>query len=474
MHPRNDRENLREPVRRGGEAGAKVIPFAGLRRRPAERGVQPLPTGVDPTAGLADGADPLGGHLALALGRLLRRSRPAGQGCAVAIMQFAETGLLSETFGGDLGRRLGPVVRERLAAALRPDDALVPLEGGTFALLLDGLADREAALAEVQRLRQVAGGTCHLNGLRFRLTAKVGMVLAPAHGTEPDDLVRYARVALRHAAASTTSDLECFEPAMLERLREQVWMAAELQQAVQAGRLELHYQPQYELASGAMVSTEALLRLRDAGGELIGPDRFIGIAEETGLIVEIGRWVIREACRQLAQWRAEGFALRGMAVNLSPRQLLDMELIPTIHPAVKQNRLDYADLELEITEAQMIENLPVVGEVLEEIAELGVRIAVDDFGTGYSSLAYLSRLPLHRLKIDRSLVADAEGSRRAARIVAAVVAIADELQVDVVAEGIETERQRELVAEAGCQVGQGFLMARPMPPGQLLRRAAHC
>jgi EAL domain-containing protein (putative c-di-GMP-specific phosphodiesterase class I) len=220
--------------------------------------------------------------------------------------------------------------------------------------------------------------------------------------------------------------------------------------------------------TGQPVSAEALLRLRDETGALLTPDRFIGIAEETGLIAPMGRWVIREACRQLTEWRAAGLEMRRVAVNVSPRQLLDEALIPTIRTAVHENGLAYADLELELTEALVIENLPVVSGVLREIDSLGVHLSVDDFGTGYSGLAYLARLPLKRLKVDRSFVQGAVDDPRAGEIVRAVVTMARQLRLQVTAEGIETEAQRRLVAESGCELGQGFLMARPMPPSQLL------
>lgn len=460
---------VQSPASSGAPGSGTVVPFqAPLRATPTspKRPGQAMNEQADLYA-----EGPVCPHLWLGVGQLLQRRRSASEVFAFAIVQFAERSLLEETFGAEVGHRLGSLIQDRLQRVLRSSDRLVLLNDGGFAVLLDALEDRAAALHELHRIYQDIGGGYQVDGLRLRLTPRMGAVVAGSEEYAPEDLVRHARVALRHAEAGSSGGLECFEPAMLARLRERVRIAGELQQAIQAGRLELHYQPQYELGSGAMVSTEALLRLRDAAGGLVGPDCFIGIAEETGLIVEMGRWVIREACRQLAQWRAEGFELQRMAVNLSPRQLLDMELVPTIRRAVADSGLDYEDLELEITEAQMIENLPLVAEILEEIAELGVRIAVDDFGTGYSSLAYISRLPLHRLKIDRSLVVDAEGSRRAARIVAAVVAIADELGLDVVAEGIETGRQRALVAEAGCKLGQGFLLGRPVPPGQLLQRA---
>ena len=407
------------------------------------------------------------GLLALAVSDLLHRSGRADRMAALAIIHFTEHRLLEETFGRKVGARLEVGLQSRLVEVLRPGDHCVPLEHDTFVVLLDELAGEPSAITETRRLCREAGGTVRLDGFRFTLTCKAGVVVIPVDGAEPDNLLRYARIALRHAIASPTNDVQRYESQMLTGMREQIAMAAELQYAIDGDRLELHYQPQYSLSNGELVGAEALMRLRDTDGDLVMPDRFIGIAEETGLIVEMGRWALYEACRQLAEWRGRGMQLRHVAVNLSPRQLLDAELIPTIRSAVRRSGLAFSDLELELTEAQMIENLPLVNHLLEEIAALGVRIAVDDFGTGYSSLAYLSRLPLHRLKLDRALVQSATGDRRAAQIVAAVVAMARELDLEITAEGIETVDHHRLVAEAGCQLGQGFLMARPMPAPEL-------
>jgi EAL domain-containing protein (putative c-di-GMP-specific phosphodiesterase class I)/GGDEF domain-containing protein len=446
-----------------------VVDLAAFRRAAERRrtGTASQPRSGLPGLAEADTEAAIDGPLALALGDLLKRSRTADRVAALAVIRFTERRLLEETYGRAIAARLDARLQARLGAVLRPGDRCLPLEHDTFVVLLHDLAAEGSAMTETRRLCRETGGTVQLDGFRFTLTSKAGVAVTPADGAEPDTLLRYARIAMRHAAACTTSDVQRYKPHMLSAMREQVAMAGELQQAIDDDRLELHYQPQYALGSGELVSAEALMRLRDETGALVMPDRFIGIAEETGLIVEMGRWAIETACRQLADWRAEGRLLRHVAVNLSPRQLLDSELIPTIKAAVLKAGLAFTDLELELTEAQMIENLPLVNNVLDEIAALGVRIAVDDFGTGYSSLAYLSRLPLHRLKIDRSLVQAATADRRAAQIVAAVVAMARELGLKVTAEGIETEAHHRLVTEAGCHLGQGFLMARPVPAANL-------
>ena len=466
MATHNDRNPAGAPgvERTGTSAPGNVVPFARPCRketddhRPRRANEAVLPN--------VDGL--LSGSLALALGDLLSRPRAQDRVCAIGVMHIAEFRLLDESLGDAVGRQLDGLIQQRVNHVLRGGDAILRVDRDVYAVLLDDLSDRAAVAAVMGRVQAATSGAYRLEGLRFSLHAKAGIALYPENTREPEELVRFARVALRHASQESAADLTFFDPSLLARLRERVWMAAELQRALDEDRLELHYQPQYALDTGEPVSAEALLRLRDQGGALLTPDRFIGIAEETGLIAPMGRWVIREACRQLAEWRAAGLPMRRVAVNVSPRQLLDEALIPTLRNAVQENGLAFSDLELELTEAMMIENLPMVSDVLQEIDALGVLLSVDDFGTGYSALAYLARLPLKRLKVDRSFVQRAVDDPRAGEIVRAVVTMARHLRLEVTAEGIETEAQRRLVAESGCELGQGFLMAKPLPPSQLL------
>ncbi len=462
----NDRNPPRthDAHRSAGTTSNNVIPFARpLQAREEHRRPRPA---ADAALASVDGQ--ISGSLALALGEMLSRPRAMDRVCAVGVMQISEYRLLEESFGEAVGRELDRLIRGRVHNVLRDGDVMLRVDRDVYAVLLDDLSDREAVAAVMGRVQACASGDYRLEGLRFSLSVKAGMALYPESTTEPDELVRFARVALRHASGEAASDLHFFDPALLAQLRERVWMAAELQRALDEDRLELYYQPQYAMDTGKPVSAEALLRLRDESGALLTPDRFIGIAEETGLIAPMGRWVIHEACRQLAEWRDAGLAMQRVAVNVSPRQLLDEALIPTIRAAVHEHRLAYKDLEIELTEALMIENLPMVSDVLQEIDGLGVLISVDDFGTGYSALAYLARLPLKRLKVDRSFIQDAVDDPRAGELVRAVVTMAKQLRLEVTAEGIETEAQRRLVAESGCHLGQGFLMSRPMPPSHLL------
>ncbi len=246
-------------------------------------------------------------------------------------------------------------------------------------------------------------------------------------------------------------------------------MAAELEEALVNERFELQYQPLFDIETQRTVGAEALLRLRTEAGELIAPDRFIPLAEEMGLIVPIGRWVVREACQQLKHWHRQGYAHLRMAVNVSPAQLADEHFVEVVSEAVQSAGLAYSDLELEITEGQVVEYLPLIEKAFKELNARGVRIAIDDFGTGYSALAYLTRLHWSTVKIDRAFLTAIPQESNACRLVGAIVAMAGELGLEVTAEGVETEAQYRFLAEAGCHFGQGFGYARPQSAGDFLR-----
>jgi EAL domain-containing protein (putative c-di-GMP-specific phosphodiesterase class I) len=293
------------------------------------------------------------------------------------------------------------------------------------------------------------------------MKGRIGMALYPYDTTDPDTLLRYARVALREASPQRGEHCQFFDHEQLDRLRDRVWMAAEIEQAIEEDRVVLHYQPQYAIDTQRVIGVEALVRLQDTDGKLIAPDQFIELAEETGLIVPLGRRVLEEACQQLARWHCDGCRRLRMAVNISPRQLLEADFIEHIDQTVARTGIHHSDLELEITERQVVEYMAEVEQTLRALTRRGVRIAIDDFGTGYSSLAYLMQLSVHTVKIDRAFMAQIPDEARAGRIVNAIIAMARALDLTLTAEGIETPEQHQFLLEAGCELGQGFGFARP-------------
>jgi len=244
-------------------------------------------------------------------------------------------------------------------------------------------------------------------------------------------------------------------------------METQLHHALEQGQLELFYQPQIHLETEQLTGFEALLRWRRDDGELIPPGDFIPLAEESGLIVPIGDWVIREACRQLAQWRDEGRPRLPLAINLSARQFTETSLMQRINQALRENRLDPHLLELELTESMIMEDAQSASEKLRAFHESGLRIAVDDFGTGYSSMSYLKSFPLDLIKIDRSFVRDLSNDATDEAIVRAIIAMGKALGVNILAEGVEDQRQRQILLDAGCMLAQGYYYSKPMPADQV-------
>jgi len=274
--------------------------------------------------------------------------------------------------------------------------------------------------------------------------------------------LRYARVALREACPQRGEHCQFFAPEQLERLRDRVWMAAEIEQAIEQERVVLHYQPQYAINTQQVVGVEALVRLQGTNGDLIAPNQFIELAEETGLIVPLGRQVLEEACQQLARWRRAGYRPLRMAVNVSPRQLIETDFIDIVDHAVTRAGIHHTDLELEITERQVVEHMAEVEQTLRTLTNRGVRIAIDDFGTGYSSLSYLKTLPIDSLKIDRGFISDICSDENDQKIVQTLITMAHSMSMKVVAEGIEDNAQLELLGEYGVDEIQGYLLSKPV------------
>ena len=399
----------------------------------------------------------------------LQRLKDADRPGALCVLRLNEYRLLEETFGRRIGQDLLQLVGNRLRAGLRGNDLLEQIAEDEFVLILDGQTESEQLANIARRLLTDCSGVYTLEGLRMHVNASLGIARFPVDAGEPALLMRFARIALHESDPGSPSPYHFFSQKLLEQLQSRVWMAAELEEALAHERFELHYQPLFDIESQRTLGAEALLRLRSGEGELIAPDRFIPLAEEMGLIVPIGRWVMNEACQQLKRWHQQGYGQLRMAVNVSPVQLSDERFVDMVSEAVETAGIDYSDLELEITEGQVVEYLPLIEKAFKALNARGVRIAIDDFGTGYSALAYLTRLHWSTVKIDRAFLADIPHESNAGRIVAAIVAMAGELGLRVTAEGVETEAQYRFLSEAGCHFGQGFGYARPQPAADFLR-----
>jgi len=407
-----------------------------------------------------------------------------GPGVAVIVVDLDHFRDVNDSFGHDMGDRLLRAVGVRFHRACGRQNVVARLGGDEFGVLLPKGGGEPGALAVVDSLRAALAAPVDVDGRLLQVRASFGVAVAGPDRRTAAELVRDADVALsaaRDTAPASAADgapgtrMAVFEPAMHERTRDRTELSADLVGAVERGELQLLYQPIVDLATDVVHGVEALARWNHPVRGLVPPTVFVPIAEATGTIVPIGRWVLHEAVTQLARWRAEfpdGYPLT-MEANLSAGQLADPGLVPTVAGLVAETGLDPRDLTLEITESSLVEDLDAALRPLRQLSAIGVRLALDDFGTGYSSLTYLRRLPVSMLKIDRSFVEDSDVAEPARVLLGGITALGTGLGMQVVAEGVETERQACRVREAGCHLGQGFLWARPMPADEvtaLLRR----
>jgi diguanylate cyclase (GGDEF)-like protein/PAS domain S-box-containing protein len=373
---------------------------------------------------------------------------------------------VNDSLGHAVGDRLLGSVAGRLLSVVRPGDTVARLGGDEFAVLLEDLDGLHVAQQVAQRFIEELHTAIALDGHEVFVGASVGLALASADD-DADELLRNADLAMYRAKTLGKNRCEVFEPDMHAAALARMEIENDLRHAVVRGELRLHYQPVVELATGRVVGVEALLRWQHPTRGLVSPLDFIGVAEESGLIVPVGRWVLSEACRQVARWqRTTGLPLR-LSVNLSARQLQAPRLAEFVARTLRSTGVRPNDLVLEITESILVDDAERTIAKLHLLRELGVKLAIDDFGTGYSSLNYLRRLPVDVLKIDRSFVQGIGTESELAALTGAIVGIGRDLGLDTVAEGIEEPAQLEALRAMGCVLGQGFLFARPLPADEL-------
>ncbi len=378
---------------------------------------------------------------------------------------------VNDSLGHEAGDELLCLAAERLRTSM-PADAVVARQGGDeFVLLLPNATPHDASQIAGEVVRSL-GEPFTVRAGQHLLGASVGIAVAPEHGHTRDDILRCADIAMYAAKSAGRAQFAVFSPALDLAARDRVRLQAELRQAVERGEFVMHYQPRIRPADGCITSAEALVRWQHPERGLLLPGEFIGIAEESTLIENLGAWVLDEACAQLARWRGQGLHLPRVAVNVSPRQLASGHLPELVRATLSRHGLSADALELEVTESLLTGNAREAHAQLAELRGCGVSIALDDFGTGYSSMTRLRQLPIDVMKIDRAFVkdlgqpgADGEG---ALAIIRAIVAMAHSLRMHLVAEGIETAVQADALKEMGCDEFQGFLYGRPVPAGTLL------
>ena len=384
------------------------------------------------------------------------------KGQALALLFIALDGFkpINDSFGRRVGDLALQEISQRLASVARSGDTVARVGGDEFALLMQRDADRDGAAKMAQRLLALLAEPCELEGRQAVLSCSIGVVLYPQHGGHTTAML-HADAAASAVKRSGGATYAFFEQHMLTGVGEQLDLLRDLRLALAKKQLELYYQPKIHAPSGEITGAEALMRWHHPQRGMVSPAVFIPIAERYGLIAALGNWVIDEACRQARVWRDEGLRMR-VAINLSVHQLRHPDLPERIADALARHQINPMLLTCEITESVAMEDPQATMKIFERLAAVGVHISIDDFGTGYSSLSYLRKLPAKELKIDRSFVLDLETSADARAVVDAVVKLAQALGLKVVAEGVETEAQNQILRSLGCDELQGYLFAKPM------------
>ena len=395
-------------------------------------------------------------------GALTRQRRWPDRRCAVLFVNLDRFKLVNESLGHAAGDRLLVEIASVLRRIVRPGDTVARLGGDEFAVLMEDLEDAAETDRAALGLEEALSASFSLGNQDVFVTATTGIAVSGGAYERAEDALRDAHTAMHHRKASAPGGHQAFDPSMHTRALRLLELENDLRRAVEREEFLLHYQPIVDLTTGRIAAFEALVRWEHPQHGLVSPLEFIHLAEETGLIFAIGRWALREACREMvALSRASGTELT-VNVNLSSRQFSQADLVEQIEEALRSSGLPPQRLKLEITESVIMENAESAIGVLYRLKELGVSLSIDDFGTGYSSLSYLLRFPADTLKIDRSFMWAMGDGGRHAQIVKTIVVLAHSLQMDVVAEGVETEEQRQQLRALECRYGQGYLFSRPV------------
>jgi diguanylate cyclase (GGDEF)-like protein len=391
----------------------------------------------------------------------------------VLSISLGRLGIVNDSLGHALGDKLLMTVAKRLSGSVRAGDMVARVRGDEFALLLMEL-DRDSAVATAERLRHELADPLVLEGQEVSVTATIGIVVGDPMYRVPEALLSAAQLAMNRAKAVDQSGYEVYDVSLHDRAVERLALESGLRRAAERGELVLHYQPIVSLSDGRIAGFEALLRWQHQELGVLLPSRFIPMAEETDLILSIGEWVLDRACRQMYQWQQQIPALSSATihVNLSGRQFKQGGLVDQVDRILRQCHLEPSALALEITESIMMADAELTTAVLDAMRSLGVGLAVDDFGTGYSSLSYLSRFPIDTLKIDGSFVQGAKENAGNRKIIRSIIALARDLELGVVAEGVESTDQLAFLRSLHCTLGQGYHLGEPMNAAAAGRFAA--
>jgi diguanylate cyclase (GGDEF)-like protein len=394
---------------------------------------------------------------------------------AVAFLDLDRFKQINDTLGHEAGDQLLKEVATRLTGCVRDSDTVARLGGDEFVVLLPTLADERYAAIVAQKILAEAAKPFSLMGQEFRVTASIGISTYPQDGLDEQTLTKNADIAMYQAKAEGKNNFQFYSEKLNANSLERLTLESSLRHALERNEFCLHYQAKREIAGGKITGMEALLRWNHPDLGTVAPMQFIPVAEETGLIIPIGKWVLKTVCLQSVKWQKQGLPALSIAVNLTARQFLDEQLLYDVASILAETGMDPHLLELELNESLLIHDVENTLRILTGLKSLGVRIAVDDFGTGYSSLAMLQRFPLDTIKIDRSFMRDFIGTKEDTGLADAIIAMGKSLSLTVVAQGVETREQAEQLRLHACDELQGFYFKRPLPVEeftQLLRDQA--
>jgi diguanylate cyclase (GGDEF)-like protein/PAS domain S-box-containing protein len=417
--------------------------------------------------------------------RALRGAKRNRQKMALIFLDLDEFKYVNDTLGHDAGDELLCEIAGYLTQSIRASDILAKpqtegstdaslsrLGGDEFTIMLPDLEEVELAARVAGRVLEQLRRPMKIQGKEFFVTGSIGISVYPDDGDSVDILLKNADIAMYHAKQSGKNSFRFYAKHMDERVQLRLSMEGKLKRALEKEEFALHYQPKVEIETGKIIGVEALLRWNNPEMGQVSPAQFIPVAEETGLIVPIGEWLLYDACRRAQQWREDGLVPVDMAVNLSGHQFRSGGLVQLVGRVLEDTHLAAASLELELTEGMIMENVEDAVGILNQLKEMGLKLSVDDFGTGYSSMAYLKRFPLDILKIDRSFVQDITTDANDATIIRAIIALARGLSLTSIAEGVETEEQLQFLRRHGCDQIQGYLISRPIPHEQMAQLLA--
>jgi len=445
-------ERVTRPLFGAGRPQGRVWSFRDLTERlAAQERIEEL-TVTDGLTGL-----PNRGRITERVEEAVVQARKEGSSLALLVIDLDRFRHINDSLGHEIGNRVLLDVAQRIQGCLRQDDMLARLGGDQFAVMVRP-ADAAAAETTARRVLNMVAQPCSLEGTQFTLTCSIGGAIAPAHGSTADELLRHAETAMRAVKTAGRASFRLHQARAEVDRRSHMKLDHAMRQALVSGRFRLLYQPQVSLVDGRVTGAEALLRWRDPEMGDVPPGRFIPVAEDSGFIVPIGDWVLSQAVRQAALWHSKGQSMP-IAINVSALQFQQAHFVDRVASVLAVSGLPPQLLELELTESILVHDADEALHRLHALAKLGVKLSIDDFGTGYSSLAYLKKFPIGKLKIDRSFVSGLPGDDSDAGIVRAILQMARAMNMKVIAEGVETEAQRQFLLEAGCDEFQGWLFA---------------